>query len=266
LNSDIMTERKRLNITNIGIDPVNEEEAAQRIAALVKAYKGGALKDGEERAAYVCTPNAEIMMDAQKDAQLMEILNGADLVVPDGAGVVLAARLLGFGKILRTPGFDLTVKFLSEPDKYPFSFYLLGGKPGVAEKAAENIRNANPNTRIAGCRNGYFGEEDEAAIINDINGSGADVLYVALGAPKAEKWIYKNRGKLKTAVCMGIGGTIDTLAGLTKRAPPFFRNHGLEWFYRLMREPWRAKRMLKLPQYILFTIWWRIAGRPERPR
>ena len=259
--------RKRLNITNIGIDPVDVEGAVQIVASLVR--NGRARLAGGETAsgggcfasAYACTPNAEHMMDAQNDALFMRILNEADLVVADGAGVVLAARLLGYGKIARAPGFDLAKMLVSYPDKYPFSFFFLGGKPGVAEKAMSNIVGDHPETRIAGCRDGYFNEADEPDIINEINRSKADILYVALGAPKAEKWIYKNRDKLQVSVCIGVGGTLDTFAGVTKLAPPFFRAHGLEWLYRLAREPWRAKRMLKLPGYVLYTLKWRLAGR-----
>jgi len=202
------------------------------------------------------------MMEAQRDGQFMRIINEADLVVADGAGVVLAARLLGFGKIDRTPGFDMTKKLVTNPDKFPISFYLLGGKPGIAEKAAENILELSPSTRVAGCRDGYFSDEDEPAVIEEINKSGADALFVALGSPKAEKWIYRNRDKLRVPLCMGVGGTLDIIAGAKKPAPPFFRKHGLEWLYRLFREPWRAGRMTNLPLYVLYAIWWKLAGRP----
>jgi len=262
-----------INVTNIWIDPVGVESAAGRIASIIserdtERENGGTNKlayvctPDAGSAAYVCTPNAEIMMEAQKDAPFMRILNEASLVVPDGAGVVLAARILGYGRIPRTPGYDLALKLLMNPSEYSFSYYFLGGRPGTAEKAAENIVARSPLTRIAGCRDGYFSEGDEPDVIESINNSGADLLFVALGAPKAEKWIYKNRAKLRPAVCMGVGGTLDTLAGVTRLAPPFFRAHGIEWLYRLARQPWRAKRMLRLPQYVLFTIWWKLRGRP----
>jgi len=310
----------RLNITNIGVDPVDVDGAARKIVSIITGRKNGTDSAGDAQTpggvdmpgadnaggihapdtdnaggirapgtesvaepggaytsggaecgagpcgarhpAYACTPNAEFMMDAQKDGEFMHILNGADLVVPDGAGVVLAARLLGYGRIARAPGFDLTKKLLLNPAEYPFSFYFLGGKPGVAENAAKNIIKESPETRITGCHDGYFDEACEPDIVAEINESGADILLVAFGAPKAEKWIYKNREKLQVSMCMGIGGTIDILAGVKKPAPPFFRAHGLEWLYRLYREPWRAKRMLKLPQFILFAIKWKLSGRP----
>ena len=250
---------RRINITDIGIDPVDNAGAAQKIASMVNDRAGLRAKDGYS-AAYVCTPNAEIMMDAQKDAQLKQILIEADLVIPDGAGVVLAARLLGYGKITRTPGYDVIINLLSNPDVYPFSFYFLGGKPGVAEAAAENINKNNPGTKIAGMRDGYFNEDAVNSVIKRINESGADILLVALGSPKQEKWIYANRHAINAAVCIGVGGTIDGIAGLVKRAPPFFRNHGMEWLYRLAREPWRIKRMMKLPKFIFGTVWARLFG------
>ena len=248
---------KRLNITNVWIDPVCVGEAARIIAALVKDRPGKG-----RPAAYVCTPNAEFMMDAQTDRHFMRIINGANLVLADGAGIVLVARLLGYGKINRAPGFDLAKKLVSEPGNYPFSFYFLGGKPGVAEKAAANVIKKYPGARVAGYGHGFFKEDEEPEIVREINESGADILFVALGAPKAEKWIHKHRDELNAAVCMGVGGTLDIFAETAKPAPPFFRAHGLEWLYRLYREPWRAKRMLKLPKYVLFAIIWKIKGCP----
>ncbi|MCL2059675.1 MAG: WecB/TagA/CpsF family glycosyltransferase [Oscillospiraceae bacterium] len=255
--------RTRLNITNIGIDPVDVEGAAQIVAELVgRGAESKSIINGGHVAAYACTPNAEHMMDAQNDALFMRILNEADLVLPDGAGVVLAARLLGYGKITRAPGFDLSKTLVANPDKYPFTFYFLGGKPGIAEKAAANIMNEYPATKVVGWRDGYFTADEEPNVVEDINRTSPDILYVALGAPKAEKLIYRNRDKLNVSVCIGVGGTLDTFAGETKLAPPFFRAHGLEWLYRLSREPWRAKRMLKLPKYVIYTIRWKLAGRP----
>lgn len=254
-------ERGRLNIANVNVDPISVNEAAKIVFALVMKIRE---QNCEIAPVMVCTPNSEIMMDAQTDAEFMKILNESALVIPDGAGVVLAARLLGFGKIVRATGFDLTRLMLTDPVEYPLSFYLFGAKAGVAEKAASNILAVSPETRIVGCHDGYFSDAEEPEIIKKINASGADVLFIALGAPKAEKWAYRNREKLRIPVCIGVGGTIDILAGEAKLTPPFFRSHGLEWLYRLACEPWRAKRMIKLPMFILHIIRWRLSGRPPR--
>ena len=257
--------KRRINITNIWVDPIDLDGAASVIAGLARERRNISITNvstSNVSSSYVCTPNAEFMMVAQDDKPFMDIINGAELVVADGAGVVLAARLLGFGRIDRTTGFDLTKKLVTDPGSYPFSFYFLGGKPGVAEKAARNVTDGNPGVRVCGYHDGFFSEAEEPAIIDEINASCADILFVALGFPKAEKWIYLNREKLNVSVCMGVGGTLDILAGEVNPAPPFFRSHGLEWLYRLYREPWRAKRMLRLPRYVLHTIWWKLAGRP----
>jgi N-acetylglucosaminyldiphosphoundecaprenol N-acetyl-beta-D-mannosaminyltransferase len=285
-SADAAMSRGRINVTGVNIDPIGLDAAARAVAILAKRAAGGDATAAAQplpaarhsaakpppspqaapaaRSAYVCTPNAEIMMEARKDRQLMEILNAADLVVADGAGVVLAARILGYGRIERAPGFDLTRKLFSDPDAYPLSYYLLGGKPGVAEAAAGNIRGSYPGARIAGCRNGYFGESEEAGVIAAINGSGADVLLVALGAPKQEKWIYRNRDRLRIPVCIGVGGSLDIYAGTAALAPDLFRKSGLEWLYRLAKEPWRAKRMCRLPLYVLYSLLCRLRDGPMR--
>ena len=208
--------------------------------------------------ALVCTPNAEIMMEAQKDAQLRDILNSSALVIADGAGVVLASKILGYRSLVRVPGFDLVSKLLTNPSDYPYSFFLFGGKPGVAETAASKLLELAPNVRIAGYRDGYFNDEQTPDIIDCINSSGADILLVALGAPKQEKWMYDNRHNLSCAVCIGVGCSLDVFAGTAALAPAFFRNSGLEWLYRLFKEPRRIGRMVRLPKYILYTVFWRL--------
>ena len=258
--------RITVDITGVQVDPVNLERAAEITAALVREYRlsCGSCDGSPPPCAYICTPNAEIMMMAQKDAQLKQILNEAALLIADGAGVVLAAKLLGYGSIPRVPGFDLTKKLLTEPETYPFSFYFLGGKPGVAETAALKVAQDNPATRILGFHDGYFNEDEEPALIETINHSGANILLVALGAPKQEKWISQNRDKLSVPLAIGVGGSLDIFAGTASLAPGFFRRNGLEWLYRLIREPWRFKRMMRLPQYVLFTLGWRLKNRKQQ--
>ena len=277
--------RITIDITGVQVDPVNIESAAEIVAARIREYracceKRDSTRDGKREenhcgnqdgthgshlpCSYVCTPNAEIMMMAQKDAPLKQILNEAALLIADGAGVVLAAKLLGYGSIPRVPGFDLTKKLLTEPEAYPFSFYFLGGKPGVAETAAQKMSQDNPAARIVGFHDGYFKQDEEPALIEAINQSGADILLVALGAPKQEKWISQNRDKLTVPVAIGVGGSLDIFAGTASLAPGFFRRNGLEWLYRLIREPWRFRRMMRLPQYVLFTLRWRLTKRKQR--
>jgi N-acetylglucosaminyldiphosphoundecaprenol N-acetyl-beta-D-mannosaminyltransferase len=136
-------------------------------------------------------------------------------------------------------------------------YFFFGSKPGVTEEAAENILEKFPGVEIAGCRNGFFSEEDEPEIIRHINSANADMLLVALGSPKQEIWIHKHKDLLNCKVCIGVGGSLDVFAGRIKAAPEFFRRNGLEWLYRLYTEPKRFKRMLKLPQYVFLAISYR---------
>lgn len=236
--------RKVTNIAGIDIDNISMAQARDKIYEFIASGKNHS----------IYTPNAEIMMDGIKDKKLNQILNEADMLVADGAGVVLASKILGKPLVEKVSGFDLVKNLLESSSRKPIKFYLFGGKPGIAELANANIICSYPGAEIAGTRNGYFEEADEAEIINDINNSGAEVLLVCLGAPKQEFWIYENKNKLNVRACLGVGGTLDVLAGNVKLAPDFFRNNGLEWLYRLYKEPWRFKRMLRLPKFILYIL------------
>ena len=280
-----MRMHERIDVMGVPVDFLDVDGAARAIRRIVsearaegsaearaekgadEGAEGGAEKGaGAARAkeaagaAVVCTPNAEIMMAAHKDAELNAILRGADLVLADGAGVALAARILGKGRIPRAQGFDTAHRLLESGG---LAFYFLGGKPGVAQTAAEAAVKRYPLSRVAGFRDGYFTQGEEHAVICDVNHSGADVLLAALGAPKQEKWMWRNRAKLDVAVCIGVGGTLDVLAGAAQLAPASFRRHGFEWLYRLLLQPKRVIRMLRLPQYILLAIRWRLLGPPS---
>ena len=246
---------ERVDVMGIPVDRLDVEGAALAIRRIVSLARPG------QAASIVCTPNAEIMMAARKDAELGEVLRGADLVLADGAGVALAARILGKGRIPRAQGFDTTQRLLEAGG---LSFYFLGGKPGVAKAAAEATATRHPRARVVGWRDGYFAEADWPSVVDGVNGSGADVLLVALGAPAQEKWMWRNRGALSPAVCMGVGGTLDVLAGVAPLAPAPMRRLGLEWLFRLARQPWRAVRMRRLPQFIMLAIRWRLLGPPRR--
>ncbi len=204
--------------------------------------------------AKIYTPNSEIMMQAQRDPGLKDILNQADLLIADGAGVVLASRILKRPLKEKVSGVDLVKRILENTNKRPASFFIFGARPGVAEKAAENIMSQYPKAEIKGWQHGYFCSDEEDTIINRINESGADILLVGLGAPKQEKWIHRNAHRLNCKVAMGIGGSIDVLAGTAALAPEFMRRAGLEWLFRLVKEPRRLPRMMDLPRFILLSI------------
>ncbi len=238
--------RKRVNIAGINIDNITMKQAVERIYSFISS--------NENHSIY--TPNAEIMMEGITNKNLSRVLNSADMLVADGAGVVLASKILGKKVIQKVSGVDLAKILLASPAK--IKFFLFGGKPGIAEKAHANIICDFPAAEVVGTRNGYFTDDDTEAIIDQINQSGADILFVCLGAPKQELWIDANKDKLNVKACLGVGGTLDVLAGNVKLAPDFFRNHGLEWLYRLYKEPRRFKRMLRLPKFILYVIGIRI--------
>jgi N-acetylglucosaminyldiphosphoundecaprenol N-acetyl-beta-D-mannosaminyltransferase len=243
--------RKTVDILGIPVDAVTMKDAVGKVGAFVR--------EGGKHAIY--TPNAEIMMAAQRDPELGDILKKADMLVADGAGVVLASKLLGRPVPEKVSGVDLVREIFQAYASDGLSCYLFGAKPGVAAEAAEKIKAEYPGLAIAGFHDGYFSEHQEDEIIDDINRSSPDILLVALGAPKQEKWIYSRLDRLNAKVCIGVGGTVDILSGRVRLCPDFFRRNGLEWLYRLYKEPRRARRMLDLPRFMLRVLYARVTGR-----
>lgn len=235
---------EKVNILGVKVDMVTIPEAADKIMEFLN-------EDGMHE---VYTPNSEIIMVAYKDQEFADILNKASLLTADGIGVVYASRILKKPIKERAAGYDIACKVLEKINYTDHSLFLFGGKPGVAETAEKNLKAKYPGLKIAGTRNGYFKPEDEPEIVKQINESGADLIFVCLGAPKQEKWINAHRDELKTKVAMGIGGSLDVFAGTAERAPEFFCKTGLEWFYRLCKEPWRAGRMAQLPVFGMTVI------------
>ncbi len=213
---------------------------------------GEAFLDGDH-AAVVVTPNAEIGYDASKDPEFCAMLNQADLMLPDGAGVVLAAKLRKTPLKGKVAGIDFARNMLSVFARRGTRLYLLGSKPGVAEQAAEKMKELAPGLVICGTADGYF--KDEAPVIEKINEAGAEALFVCLGAPKQEKFMFDHRDELKSVRLMaGLGGSLDGFAGNVKRAPDWMIKTNLEWFYRLCKEPKRIGRMMRLPKYVLKAV------------
>jgi len=235
---------EKINIHGVYINNITMQEAVEKIREWLGADSINA----------VYTPNSEIIMQAQRDPELKSILNNAGMLIPDGAGVVLAS------KILRTPlkekvsGIDLVKNLFKTFSGKNVGFYILGGRPGVAEIAAVNIMEEYGKVKIKGYHNGYFSPEEEDRIVDLINQSGADILLVGMGAPKQEFWIHRNMYRLSCKVCIGVGGSIDIFAGKASLAPETIRRLGFEWLYRLIREPRRYKRMMDLPRFIVLTI------------
>lgn len=202
----------------------------------------------------IFTPNPEIVMMAQKDLEYKNILADGDLVIPDGIGIILASRIKKLGLEKRLPGIEMMESILKYCNNAKKSIYLLGSSEDNVEKAAINIKEKYPNIVIEGYHSGYFDEAEELKIVDKINEVKPDILFVAMGAPKQEKWMYKHRKILNVKVAMGVGGAIDVWSGAVKRAPKFFRNIGLEWFYRIAANPKRIKRSLLLPKFLLKVL------------
>lgn len=235
---------KRLDILGVHVDKVTKEEALDKFKTIVAA----------EGCQMIITPNSEIVMSASKDAQLKTIINDAEMVIPDGIGLVYASRIMGQPLKERVTGIDFLESALSYLNGKRGSIFLLGSKPGVAPKAAEKMKEKYPGLHIAGTYHGYFNESDEKEIVKNINDAGPDLLCVALGSPKQEKLVKKYQNQLNVKAAIGIGGSLDVWAGELKRAPKFYQDYGLEWLYRLIQEPRRYKRMAALPLFILRVL------------
>lgn len=206
----------------------------------------------------VVTPNAEFALEAKKNPRFLNILNTSQLVLADGISVVLASKIIGDPMQGRVTGVGFAQALAAAMAKEGKSIYLLGAKPGVAEQAAEKLRQTYPGLQIAGTHDGYF--KEEGPVIAAINAAKPDALLVCLGAPKQEYFMEDHGGDLEVPVMAGLGGSMDVLAGNVQRAPEFFQKYGLEWLYRLCKEPQRWKRMIKLPLYLWDALIWRIKG------
>lgn len=230
---------EKVNILGVMVDSVTMDEAIERVKGFLS---------GDRRGNVIYTPNSEIIMAAKEDEEFKDILNSADMVVPDGIGVVKASKILGHPMKERVGGFDLTSNIMPYLDLEKKSLFILGGKPGVADIAAENLKNKYPGIEIAGTNDGYFTEDEP--IVDKVAKASPDYLMVCLGAPKQEKWIAKYKDKLFAKVIIGAGGSADVFAGTMNRAPEFFIKHNLEWLYRIVKGK-RFKRGFKLFAFAL---------------
>lgn len=228
-----------VNILGVKISMLNIDGAVRRIMQMLD----------ENCTHAVFTPNSEIVMNAYGDKEFCALLNSADMLVADGIGLVYASKIVGKPIAERAAGFDIAMSLLPKLAESGKSLFLFGSKPGTAERAAKILTERNPGLKIAGCRNGYFKPEETDSIVEEINSSGADIVFVCLGAPAQEKWIDANRSRLNARVLMGLGGSLDAVTGDMPRAPQWWCEHGVEWLYRLIKQPKRFFRMLALPKF-----------------
>ena len=201
---------------------------------------------------YVVTPNPEIVETCRENAEARRAVNGADLVIPDGIGVIYGARILGTPLKERTPGIEFGTHMIEKCARLGKSVFFLGAKPGVAELAAENMKKKFPDLKVAGTHDGYF--KEDAPVVEKVRASGADLLFVCLCAPKQELWIARNAAKLRVGAVIGVGGTFNFIAGKVKRAPMWMQKCGLEWLHRLIKNPKRIGRQLKLFSFLFIAF------------
>ena len=232
----------RIDILGVGFDNLTMAEAVEEGMRLLHA----------PGAHYVVTPNPEIVEVCREDASANAAVNGADLVIPDGIGVIYGAKILGTPLKQKIPGIEFASALMERMAAEGKSLYLLGAKPGVAELAAEKLRAAYSGLVIAGTHDGYF--KEDAPVVADIRASMADVVFVCLGAPKQEKWMQKNGEATGAHLLLGLGGSLDVFAGVVQRAPEIFTKTGMEWFYRLLKQPSRIGRMMRLPLFLVHAV------------
>ena len=231
--------RMRVNILSVGFDALTLPQALDRALTLIRS-------PGFHT---VITPNPEIVQLCRRDARMQDAVAKAGLVLPDGVGVVNAAKTLGRPLPQKIAGIDFAWALLPLLAEHGYSLYLLGAKPGVADKAAQTLVTSFPSLTIAGVHDGYFSDDD--AVASEIAQSGAQVVFVCLGAPRQELWCRTHGAATGATLLAALGGSMDVWAGTVKRAPQFMITLGLEWLYRMLRYPKRLLRFFALPAFVL---------------
>ena len=241
-----------ISVLGIRVDRLTQRQALDYIDQLISLRREHSSE--EVRCQQVITVNTEFVIEAQRNTAFRTCINEAELVVPDGMGIVWATRYLGRPAPERVTGTDTLPELAKVCAARGYRLYLLGAAPGVAESAAERLCALAPGLQVAGTYAGSPDPAEEEAILERIRQAQADVVCVAYGAPAQELWVYRNLSRLPAAVAMGVGGAYDFLAGRKPRAPKAMQKMGLEWLYRLYREPWRIWRMLAIPRFMLLVL------------
>jgi N-acetylglucosaminyldiphosphoundecaprenol N-acetyl-beta-D-mannosaminyltransferase len=223
------------NVLGLHFDAFTQEQAVNAVLEL-SGRTGGKI---------VVTGGTEHVMMARKQPELASIFNSADILVADGIGVVKASKIIGNPLPERVGGIDLAQALFPRWAERGDRLFLFGGKPGTAQRASENLKKEHPALKITGFRDGYF--DTNEPVLAEITASKPNVLIVCLGAPKQERWMTENRSQLGNCVMLGLGGSLDIWAGTVKRAPPVFIKLNAEWLWRLLRQPSRIGRIIKLP-------------------
>lgn len=229
----------RIDVLGVGFDPV-DMDAAVRAAVALAGGAGGHL---------IVTANVEMVMRAREASDLQDLLRRASLVVADGVGVVWGARVLGRPLPGRVPGIDFADRLCGEAARRGWGVCLLGGAPGVAAEAASNVRRRYPEIQITAALHGYFGEAEEDGVLRTLRAASPALLLAGLGSPRQERWLDRHLASLGARIALGVGGALDVWAGRVRRAPRAVQAVGLEWCYRLLRQPSRLPRQLAIPRF-----------------
>lgn len=244
---------KRTVVLGTEIDSLTMEQAVDRAMKLMEGHNG----------AYVVTPNSEMLVRAMDCPELRMALQGAALSLPDGVGVLLASHILGMPIPRRLTGIDFASRLMDTMARTEKSVFLLGARPGVAERAAQRLKRRYPGLIVVGTNSGYFAPEEERDLIARINAAAPDLLLVCLGSPKQELWMAQHSAQLSAGLMAGLGGALDVFAGRIRRAPKLWRRLGLEWLYRLLCQPRRLLRILSVPRLFWVAICIKIGGTKE---
>ncbi len=239
---------QRIHILGLPVDGITYAEWL----AMIENWVNDSRKNPHAR--HVCTINPEFIMIARQDVNFRNILKRADLCVPDGVGLLWAARRLGKPLPERVTGSDGVPIIAARAAQKGWRLFFLGAAPGIAEKAADVLYGRYPGLQIVGAYSGSPAPEEEDAIVERVNAADADLLFVAYGAPEQDKWIARNLPRLQVTMAMGVGGAFDFIAGVIPRAPLWMQRMGLEWLFRLYLQPWRIRRMMRLPRFVLAVL------------
>lgn len=244
----------RVEVLGVPVDCVTMNEAVDCTEDMVR----------RQQPSIILAVNPEKVIRAQQDRNLLDLLRSADLLIPDGIGVVIAARILGLGRPERVPGSELMPKLCERAASKGYTVFLFGASEEVNRQAVTILQDRYPGIRIVGSHHGYVTDKEMPIVIADINDCQPDLLFVALGSPHQELWMARYVPLLKVKVCQGVGGTFDVIAGRVKRAPLMFRAIHLEWFYRLLSQPSRIVRQTALPLFAYHVLKNKFRSQPIR--
>lgn len=236
---------ERIEVLGVPLDLVDMQGALTAAEALI---------NGDVTSGCILAVNPEKIIALRQDAWLLGFFRKAALLIPDGIGAVWAARTLSGANVGRVPGADLMQNLCALAAKKGYKVFFYGAKEEVSAGAVEILKERYPGLKVVGRRNGYVSLEEMDGMIDEINLSGAQILFIALGSPRQEKWVAQYGDRLQVKVIQGIGGTLDTITGHVKRAPVAWQRLNLEWFYRLLKEPKRIKRQIQLPIFALMVL------------